>query len=141
LKSTPLCFIPVSMSSISPSCLCEYFYWPIIRGRHQKRYSVVAITLPYVFAFSHNASTLRIKVIAFYSYRSVLMDIVIASYSYCSGLMRIAITSNSYCSKIIQSLSLLKVMLLTAFSYADCVWGHVWSYSGIEKDKVASSDV
>jgi hypothetical protein len=54
----------------------------ISRGRHQKRYSIIAIILRYVFALSHNASTLRRNVIASYSYRSRLIEIVIASYIY-----------------------------------------------------------
>jgi hypothetical protein len=65
------------------------------RGWHQKHYSVIAITLCFVFALSHNASTLRRKVIAFYSYRSGLIEIVIASYSYPSGLIRIVIAAYS----------------------------------------------
>jgi hypothetical protein len=47
----------------------------------------MAITLGYIFAFSHNASILWRKVIAFYSYRSRLMEMVIASYSYRSALV------------------------------------------------------
>jgi hypothetical protein len=57
-------------------------YILLFRGRHQKRYSVLAITLRYVFALSHNASTMRKKVIASHSYRYRLIEIVIASYSY-----------------------------------------------------------
>jgi hypothetical protein len=49
----------------------------ISRGRHQKLYSV--------FALSHNAATLRRKVIASYSYRSGLIEIITASHSYRSG--------------------------------------------------------
>ncbi len=66
---------------------------------HQKRYSVMAITLRYVFALSRNASTLMRKVIPSYSYRSELIEIVIASYRYHSDLIRIVIPDNSYRSK------------------------------------------
>jgi hypothetical protein len=34
------------------------------RGRHLKHYGLIAITLRYVFALSHNASTLKTKIIA-----------------------------------------------------------------------------
>jgi hypothetical protein len=61
------------------------------RGRHLKRYSVIAITLRYVFALSHNASTLKRKVIASYSYCSGLIEIGIAPYSYRSGLIGIVL--------------------------------------------------
>jgi hypothetical protein len=47
------------------------------RGRHLKHYSVIVIKLSYVFALSHNASTLRRKVIASYSNHSRLIEIVI----------------------------------------------------------------
>jgi hypothetical protein len=43
--------------------------------------TIIAITLHYIFALSHNASTLRRKVIAFYRYCSRLIETVIASYS------------------------------------------------------------
>jgi hypothetical protein len=76
------------------------FFKIIIRGRHQKRYSVVAITLRYTFALSHNASTLRRKVIASYSYRSRLIEIVIASYTVVIALSQF------------EPLSLLKVIAL-----------------------------
>ncbi len=55
--------------------------------------SVIAITLRYVIALSHNAITLRKKVIASYSYRSGLIEIVIASYTYHSGLIGIIIAA------------------------------------------------
>jgi hypothetical protein len=69
-----------------------------IRGRRQKRYIVVVITLRYVFSLSHNASALRRKVIAFYSYRSRFMETVIASYSYRSRLIGNVIAFYSYSS-------------------------------------------
>jgi hypothetical protein len=68
----------------------------VVRGRHQKRYSVLAITLRYVFELLHNASTLRRQVIASYSYRSGLIEIIIASYRYPFDLTRIVIVSHSY---------------------------------------------
>jgi hypothetical protein len=51
-------------------------------GRHLKRYSIIAITLRYDFALSHNAFTLSNSyhaehigpVIAYYSYRSDIID-------------------------------------------------------------------
>ena len=51
------------------------------RGRHQKRYSVIAITLRYVFALSHTGNALYLWriVIAFDSYRFRLFAGVIAS--------------------------------------------------------------
>jgi hypothetical protein len=64
-------------------------YVLLSRRRHQKSYRVVAITLRNVFTLSLNASTLRRKVIASYSYRSGLIEIVIASYSYRSDLIGI----------------------------------------------------
>jgi hypothetical protein len=48
------------------------------------RYSVIA-TPCYIFAFSHNASTLKKSY--HFSYRSRLMESIIASYSYRSGLI------------------------------------------------------
>jgi hypothetical protein len=80
------------------------------RGRHQKRYSVISITLRYVFALSHNASKLRRKVIASYIYRSGLI------YSYRSGLLGIVIAAYSYHGKVIKALSLLTIALLTGLS-------------------------
>ncbi len=77
------------------------------RGRHQNLYSVIAITQRYVFALSHNASTLRRKVVASYCYRSGLIEIVIVSYSYRSGSVGIVIAHNSYGYKVIKALSLL----------------------------------
>jgi hypothetical protein len=72
----------------------------IDRGRHRKRYSVIAITIRYIFALSHNDSTLWRKVIASFSYRFGLIEIVIASYSYRSSLIGIVIASYSYRSKV-----------------------------------------
>jgi hypothetical protein len=60
--------------------------------RHLKRYSVLAITLLYVFALLHNASTLKRKVMASYSYRPRLIKIIITSYSNHSGLIGTIIT-------------------------------------------------
>jgi hypothetical protein len=60
--------------------------------------TVTAITLRYIFALSHNASTLWRKVIAFHSYRSWLMGTVIASYSYHSRLIGNVIAFYSYVS-------------------------------------------
>jgi hypothetical protein len=58
--------------------------------------SVIAITLRYIFALSHNASTLWSKVIAFDSYRSRHMenDIVLGSFemlSKCYSFLVIAL--------------------------------------------------
>ncbi len=72
--------------------------------------------LHYDFVFLHNFSTLKRKVIVSYSYRSGLIEIAIASYNYRSGLVIIIITSYSYRSKLIKSLSLLTIMLLTVFT-------------------------
>jgi hypothetical protein len=47
----------------------------------------IALTLQYIFALSHNASTLWRKIIAFHRYRSRLSETVIAFYSYCARLM------------------------------------------------------
>jgi hypothetical protein len=60
---------------------------PNSRGRHLKRYSVIAITLRYVFALSYNVLTLWRNVIAYISYRSEHVGAVIASYSYRSKLI------------------------------------------------------
>jgi hypothetical protein len=90
------------------------------RGRHQKHHSVKAIRLRYVFALLHNASTLRRKVIAACSYRSELIEVVIASYSYRSVPIGIVSLLTHYRSKIIISLLLHIVMLLTAFSNTGC---------------------
>jgi hypothetical protein len=54
--------------------------------QHLKHYSIIAITLRYVFSLSYNALKLKINVIAFISYRSEHIGIVIASYSYRSKL-------------------------------------------------------
>jgi hypothetical protein len=64
-----------------------------MQRRHQKR-------LAHVFALSHNASTLKRKIIASYSYRSELEEIVIDFYSYRSGLIGIVIAYNSYRPKV-----------------------------------------
>jgi hypothetical protein len=76
----------------------------IVRGRNQKRYSVIAIMLHYILELSHNASTLG-KVIASFSHRSGLIEIVIASFSYRSSLIGIII-SFSYRSKVTITVSL-----------------------------------
>jgi hypothetical protein len=92
------------------------------RDRHQKHYSVVVITLRYVFALSHNASTLRRKVIASYSYRSTLKEIVIASYSYRFGSKGIEITTYSYRStvgnKSVTVMRLTDLTLITTATHA-----------------------
>ncbi len=93
------------------------------RGRHQKRYSVIAITLRYDFALSHNASTLSRKVIASFSYRSGFREIVIAYYSYRSSLIVIVISSFSYRSKVTKSLSLITTTLRFLSSGVDLT-GH-----------------
>jgi hypothetical protein len=95
------------LSGVKCGQLHQLWIHPPPRGRHQKRYSGIAITVCYFFALSHNASTLRSKVIASYSYRSGLIEIVIAFYSYCSGLIGIVIADNSYRSEVINVLSLL----------------------------------
>jgi hypothetical protein len=62
------------------------FFWTS-RGRHLKRYSVISITLSYVFASSQNTLTLLGSVIASIIYRSRHIGAVIASYGYCSKLI------------------------------------------------------
>jgi hypothetical protein len=47
------------------------------KGRQDGRYNAIAIMLRSAFVLSHNATTLWIKVIAFYSNRSRLIEIVI----------------------------------------------------------------
>ncbi len=54
----------------------------VVIGRHQKRYSIIAITLHYDFALSHNAFILFKIVIASYSYRFDVID-----KSYCIYLL------------------------------------------------------
>jgi hypothetical protein len=63
------------------------------KGRQHELSSVIEITLRFIFALSHNASTLWRKVIAFDSYRSMHVEIVIASYCYRSGLIRSVIAA------------------------------------------------
>jgi hypothetical protein len=58
----------------------------IIRGRHHKRYNVIAITLRYIFALLHNALYLWRIVIAYDSYRFRFFAGFIASDSYRSEL-------------------------------------------------------
>ncbi len=60
---------------------------PMSRGRHLKCYSVIAITLRYVFALSYNVLTLWRNLIASISYRSEHIGAVFASYSYRSKLI------------------------------------------------------
>ncbi len=67
-----------------------------LRCQRQEFYSVIAITLRYVFALSHNALKLRRKGVACFSYRSGLREIVIASYSYRSSLKGIVIAYYCY---------------------------------------------
>jgi hypothetical protein len=57
------------------------------RGRHLKRYSVIAITLNYVFALSYNVLTLWRNVVASISYRSEHIGADITYDSYCSKLI------------------------------------------------------
>jgi hypothetical protein len=59
-------------------------------------YTVIAITLCYIFALSLNASTLWRKVIAFYNYCFRLIETSIASYSYRSRLIENVIAFYSY---------------------------------------------
>jgi hypothetical protein len=81
------------------------------RGRHQKHCRVIAVTLRYIFEFSHNASTLRRKVIAYFSSCSRFIEIVIASYSYryksLLPIIGIVIAFYSYRSRVTKSSSLL----------------------------------
>ncbi len=65
-----------SLSSLCPEIFgresTNFYETPVIltaRGRHHKRYSVIAITPRYVFALLHNALYLWRTVIASYSYR------------------------------------------------------------------------
>jgi hypothetical protein len=67
-----------------------------------KRYSVIALTLCYIFALLHKASTLWRKVIAFFSYRFRLMEFVTVSKSYRSGANVIAFYS--YCPEKMKSI-------------------------------------
>jgi hypothetical protein len=69
------------------------------KGRKHECYSVIAITLRYMFASSHNASTLWRRVIAFYSYHSRLIEIVIVFYSYHSWIIGNIIDFYSYRSE------------------------------------------
>jgi hypothetical protein len=61
---------------------CVVNKWTAIRGRHQKRYSVIAKTLRYVFTLLHNALYLWRIVSAFDIYRFRLFAGSIASDSY-----------------------------------------------------------
>ncbi len=58
----------------------------MIRGRHHKCHSIIAIMLCYVFALMHNVLYLWRIVIASDSYRFKLFAGVIPSDSYCSEL-------------------------------------------------------
>ncbi len=60
--------------------------WVVGRGRHYKRYSVIAIMLHYVFALLHNALNLWRIVITSGSYRFRLFAGIIAHDSYLSEL-------------------------------------------------------
>jgi hypothetical protein len=60
--------------------------------------------LCYGYALSHNASTLRRKVIASFSYRSGLIESLTASYCYHSDLIGIVIADNSYRSNVFKAL-------------------------------------
>jgi hypothetical protein len=74
--------------------------------------ALLAITLRYIFALLHNASTLWRKVIAFDSYRSRHIEIVIASYSFCSELVGNVIAFYSYCSE-----SMTKAITINAVTF------------------------
>jgi hypothetical protein len=109
------CFLMVSVTCISYciSAISHRNYYSdacddklSVNGRQQNRYSVIAITLYYVYDILHNASILRRKVIASFRYRSGLIEIVVASNGYQSNLIGIVIGSYSYCIKIAKSLSL-----------------------------------
>ncbi len=58
-----------------------------VRRRQQKLSDVIAIILRCVSELSHNASPLRGKVIASFSYRPLLMEIDFDSHSYRSSLI------------------------------------------------------
>jgi hypothetical protein len=58
----------------------------LCRGRHHKRYSIIAIMLPYIFVLLHNALYLWRIVIASNSYRFRVFAGVNASESYHSEL-------------------------------------------------------
>ncbi len=86
----------------------------VLWALRQKRYNVKAATLRYVFELSHNASTLSGKVIASDSYSSGLRN----GYRFLTLSLwpnRIVIASCSYPAKVIISLSLFIVLLLTGF--------------------------
>ncbi len=74
---------------------CNIMYGEL-RVQHQMHFSIIVITLCYVFALSLDALTLRRKVITYYSYLSRLIEIAIASYSYCFGSTGIIIAGYSY---------------------------------------------
>jgi hypothetical protein len=67
-------------------CIRRGNSWVDTRGRHLKHYSVISITLRYVFALLLNALPLW-RVIASIIYRSRHIGAVITSYSYCSKLI------------------------------------------------------
>ncbi len=80
------------------------------------------ITLRSVCALLQNTATPRREVVVSHSYRSGLT--VIASYSSRFGLVKIVIASYICYSKMLKLLLLLKIMLLTAFSYTNCIAGN-----------------
>jgi hypothetical protein len=104
-----------SLSSLCPEIFgresTNLYETPVIltaRGRHHKRYSVIAITLRYIFALLHNALYLCRIVIASYSYRFRLSAGVIAYDSYRSELEVSVIASLRYRFELhTQALSLL----------------------------------
>jgi hypothetical protein len=67
------------------------------KSRGKDCYSVVAITLGYILALSHNASKLEESYrFPFYSYCSRLLETIIASYGFCSRLTGNVIAFQSY---------------------------------------------
>jgi hypothetical protein len=65
-------------SGTVPLCLLH----TIPRGKHLKRYSVILITLRYVFVLSHNALTLLRSINTSIIYRTGHIGAVIAYYIY-----------------------------------------------------------
>ncbi len=67
--------------------LCYIMLGTLTRRRHLKPYSVISITLRYVFALSHNALTLLRSVVAYICLKNRIgyFGAVIASFSYSSS--------------------------------------------------------
>ncbi len=75
------------------------------RGRHFKRYNVIAITLGYILSLSHNALTLCTNVIASISYRSRLSEALsVLAVIDLSLQISVIVSSISYCFAIIMYL-------------------------------------